>query len=100
MYSHLSRFAKGIKKGKRVRQGQLIAYVGSTGVSTGPHLDFRIRQNGKYVNPAKVASPRHDPISRKNRAAFKAQREFVVEIMEGRFDPANYKPGMVRLGAY
>lgn len=51
-YSHLSRFAKGLKVGDRVRQKQVVGYVGSTGLATGPHVCFRIQRNGKYVNPA------------------------------------------------
>ncbi len=53
-YGHLSRFAKGIKAGRRVDQGDVIGYVGSTGITTGPHLDFRVQHNGKYINPLKL----------------------------------------------
>ncbi|MEZ0575688.1 peptidoglycan DD-metalloendopeptidase family protein [Halodesulfovibrio aestuarii] len=57
-YLHLSRFAKGLRVGKKVKQGQTIAYVGATGLATGPHLDFRMKKNGKYINPAKAINPR------------------------------------------
>ncbi len=56
-YAHLSRFARGIASGRRVQQGDLIGYVGSTGVSTGPHLHFEVIRNGRHVNPLTVAQP-------------------------------------------
>lgn len=57
-YGHLSRFAKGMKRGKKVKQGQVIGYVGSTGLSTGPHLDYRFKKRGEFINPLKFNSPR------------------------------------------
>ena len=57
VYGHLSRFAKGIKKGKRVAQGEVIGYVGSTGLSTGPHLHYEFRKNNKHIDPLSAAVP-------------------------------------------
>lgn len=68
-YLHLSKFAKGIKSGVRVRQGEVIGYVGSTGSSTGPHLDFRVWKNGTPVDPLKLESPSAEPIRSENKPA-------------------------------
>ena len=69
-YMHLKGYAKGIKVGDHVRQGDLLGYVGATGLATGPHLDFRFYRNGKPVNPLKVESPPSLPIDTANQAAF------------------------------
>ena len=82
-YLHLKSFAKGIKVGARVSQGQLIGYVGSTGTSTGPHLDYRIWQNGTPIDPLKVTQQPQDPIAKKHRAAFELVRDRVIAELEG-----------------
>lgn len=85
-YLHLSGFAKGIKQGSHVSQGQLIGYVGSTGTSTGPHLDYRIWKNGKPINPLNVPQEPTEPISKENREAFEYVRDMVVAELEGEVD--------------
>ena len=72
-YLHLSRYASGIKAGKRVRQGEVIGYVGSSGRSTGPHLDFRVWKNGTPINPLKMDSPPAEPLKEENLEAFNAR---------------------------
>ena len=66
VYMHLSGFAKGITKGQTVSQGQLIGYVGKTGLATGPHLDFRVYKNGSPIDPLKIEAPSVDPVREEN----------------------------------
>lgn len=81
-YLHLSRYAKGLKAGDRVRQGEVIGYVGSTGRSTGPHLDFRVWKNGKPINPLKLEGAGSGEIEKvKDKAGFeRAKASYLAEV--------------------
>lgn len=79
-YLHLSRFA--VKQGQRVTQGQVIAYSGNTGGSTGPHLDYRLKKNGKYINPLTNTSQPSTPIKAGNKASFEQVKTDVRKVME------------------
>lgn len=78
-YLHLSRFA--VKQGQRVTQGQVIAYSGNTGASTGPHLDYRLKKNGKYINPLTNTSQPSTPIKAGNKAAFNRMKQDVDKVI-------------------
>ncbi|MCK9995584.1 MAG: M23 family metallopeptidase, partial [Candidatus Krumholzibacteria bacterium] len=81
-YLHLSRYAKGIKKGTRVSQGQIIGYVGATGYATGPHLDYRVKRNGTFVNPRKLKLPAAAPVAKTLRPHFDSLAGIYASALE------------------
>ena len=82
MYGHLRRFAPGVRKGKTVRQKQVIGYVGSTGLSTGPHLDFRLAKNKVFLNPLRVTSPRAAPLRKEEMPSFRKDSQRLLHGLE------------------
>ncbi|MFP4019039.1 MAG: M23 family metallopeptidase [Bacteroidales bacterium] len=73
-YNHLSGYAKGMHKGKKIKQGDVIGYVGATGYATGPHLDFRFWKNGHLINPLRVEAPPVEPVKEENLEAFEQEK--------------------------
>lgn len=88
LYGHLSRFAKNLSVGDRVSQGEVIGYVGATGLATAPHVHYEYRVNGVHKNPARVTVPKADPIPASQMADFRAQTAPLL----ARLDPAPAEP--------
>ena len=82
-YLHLQKFAKGINVGSKVSQGQVIGYVGNTGYSTGPHLDFRLWKGNSAINPLNVPQKPAEPISKDNKERFERVKERIMAELEG-----------------
>ncbi|MDP4222052.1 MAG: peptidoglycan DD-metalloendopeptidase family protein [Bacteroidota bacterium] len=81
-YLHLSRFAEGIVPGAYVKQNEIIGYVGSSGLSTGPHLDFRFYKNGYPVDPLRVEAPPVDPVSPENMEKYEKVKTVVLSLLD------------------
>jgi murein DD-endopeptidase MepM/ murein hydrolase activator NlpD len=81
-YLHLSRFARGIRPGTRVSQGEVIGFVGATGLATGPHLDYRVTRDGSYVNPLSIGGGQAPPLAAGEMPRFLAWERRVVPLLE------------------
>ncbi|MEI6574513.1 MAG: M23 family metallopeptidase [Alphaproteobacteria bacterium] len=89
-YSHLSAFAKGVTEGVRVRQGQVIGYLGSSGLSTGPHLHYEVLVKGEFKDPMAIKLPRNKELNNSEIVLFKQQQDIINDIM-------SKAPGAVRV---
>lgn len=92
-YGHLSRYGSGIRRGVRVKQKQIIGYVGTTGLSTGPHLDYRLSKGGRFRNPLEEIFPAGTPIRKEDmRGFYRKKDEMVKWLNEKRFDQMEIDP--------
>ncbi len=82
LYAHMNAYNKKLRNGSRIKQGQVIGYVGSSGLATGPHLHYEFRINGVHRNPLTVKLPSAAPISKKYRADFKVTAETLISQLK------------------
>lgn len=82
LYAHMQGFAKGVRSGSNVKQGQIIGYIGTTGLSTGPHLHYEFQINGTHVDPLSQKLPMSDPIARSEKARFMQQSKPLMAQMD------------------
>ena len=82
LYAHMSKYKKGLKRGKRVKQGDTIGYIGSSGLATGPHLHYEFRVNGVHRNPLTVSLPKAEPLPKKYQADFKLKMQPLLASLE------------------
>jgi murein DD-endopeptidase MepM/ murein hydrolase activator NlpD len=94
-YLHLSRFASGVRPGARVRQGDIIAYTGATGLASGPHLDYRVKYRDQWIDPLSLKSVRDEPIPTSRMATFRSWRdELRAGLRDGTLSPDLRVPGL------
>ncbi len=86
-YLHLSRYARGMHRGLRVHQGEVIGFVGQTGMATGPHLDYRVRYHGRWINPLRIASPPAEPIPHDLLQRFLRYARSIRALLDGKEPP-------------
>ena len=82
LYAHMSKYKRGIKRGKRVRQGDVIGYIGSSGLATGPHLHYEFRVSGVHRNPLTVKLPKAEPLPKKYRSDFDQQAQLLLAQLD------------------
>jgi murein DD-endopeptidase MepM/ murein hydrolase activator NlpD len=86
-FLHLSRFARGLRKGSKVRQKDVIGFVGSTGLSTGPHLDYRMKRHGRWINPLREKFPPGKPLPKEYAGSFREYRDWLAGRLSTPVEP-------------